>query len=140
MKILSLFLFLFVNISSLSAQDIETGKASFYSKRFHNRKTASGVVYTRDMLACAHRTYPFGTKLLVRNPKNDKEVIVEVIDRGPHRKSRIIDLSYLAAEQLDIVHHGVATVEVSEYIEDSTKTQNKIVVNSLQITSNTATW
>lgn len=119
MKILTtLSILLFSSILYLSAQNIETGKATYYGKRFNNKKTASGIIYKRDNLVCAHKTYPFGTKLLVKNPKNDREVIVEVIDRGPHQKGRIIDLSFAAAEALDIVHHGVATVEVSEYSDN----------------------
>lgn len=64
---------------------------------------------------CAHRTYPFGTKLLVRNISNGKEVIVKVIDRGPFAHGRVIDLSYEAARRLDMLRQGVASVEVSIY-------------------------
>lgn len=95
----------------------QTGKASFYGRKFHNRKTASGKKYKRDDMVCAHRTYPFGTRLLVKNPKNDKEVVVEVIDRGPFRKKRIIDLSYAAAKEIGMINHGIIDVEVSEYFE-----------------------
>ena len=97
--------------------EVKTGKASYYAKKFHKRKTASGALFDQHAFTCAHRTYPFGTKLVVRNPLNDKEVVVEVNDRGPFKKGRIIDLSLAAAKELDIVHHGVATVEVSEYFE-----------------------
>ena len=68
-----------------------------------------------DSLVCAHRTHPFGTKLLVRNLTNDKEVIVTVVDRGPYKKGRIIDLTYAAAEQLGMITKGVVAVEVSVY-------------------------
>ena len=68
-----------------------------------------------DSLVCAHRTYPFGTKLLVKNLTNDKEVIVTVVDRGPYKKGRIIDLTYAAAEQLGMITKGVVAVEVSVY-------------------------
>ena len=71
-----------------------------------------------DSLVCAHRTYPFGTKLLVRNLTNNKEVIVTVVDRGPHRKGRIIDLTYAAAEQIGMITKGVVAVEVSVYHPD----------------------
>lgn len=66
-------------------------------------------------MVCAHRTYPFGTKLLVKNITNGEEVVVTVIDRGPHRRGRIIDLSYAAAEKLGMINRGVVTVEVSIY-------------------------
>jgi len=54
------------------------------------------------------------TLLLVRNPKNNNEVIVKVTDRGPHTRNRLIDLSYYAAERLDIIRAGVAKVEVTK--------------------------
>lgn len=117
--IVSLFLFVLISITTY-AQDkdsYETGKASYYGKKFHNRKTASGIPYKNDAYTCAHKTYPFGTKLLVRNPKNDKTVVVEVTDRGPYRKGFLVDLSYIAAKELDIVHHGILQVQVSEYEE-----------------------
>lgn len=105
--------------SKKSTQEI--GKASFYAKKFHNRKTASGAPYKKDAYTCAHKTYPFGTMLLVKNPENNKEVVVEVTDRGPFKKGRIIDLSYIAAHDIDIIHHGIALVEISEYIEPAFK-------------------
>ena len=80
----------------------------------HGRKTSNGGTYHKDSLTCAHRTYPLGTLLKVRNPKNNKEVIVKVTDRGPHRKNLIIDLSYAAAKEIDIVRFGIAPVEISQ--------------------------
>lgn len=111
-------LFLLVYTTTAFAQNnidnqTQSGKASYYSKKFHNRKTASGEIYKKGDLICAHRTYPFGTKLLVKNLKNNKSVIVTVIDRGPFIKGRIIDVSYEAAKELGLIHHGVAKVEVS---------------------------
>jgi rare lipoprotein A len=55
----------------------------------------------------------------VKNLKNDKEVIVKVIDRGPYKKGRIIDLTFEAAKQLDMLDDGVVSVEVSVYHPDS---------------------
>jgi len=114
---LCLLLFSCIAASAQDKETAQTGKASFYGKKLHNRKTASGILYKKDFYTCAHRTYPFGTKLLVKNPSNNKEVIVEVTDRGPHRKGRIIDLSYRAAKDLGIIRHGIAAVEISKYIE-----------------------
>lgn len=101
--------------SLLCANAQQSGKASYYSKRATGAKTSSGIRLHHDSLVCAHRTYPFGTKLLVRNLTNDKEVIVTVVDRGPYRKGRIIDLTYAAAEQLGMITKGVVAVEVSVY-------------------------
>ncbi len=91
------------------------GKASYYSRRAHGARTSSGVRMHNDSLFCAHRTYPFGTLLLVRNVSNGREVIVKVVDRGPFTRGRIIDLSPAAAKALDMISVGVAVVEVSVY-------------------------
>lgn len=109
-----LFFFLFILISMSVVCSQESGYASFYSKRLHGRHTSDGGHYHNDSLTCAHKTYPFGTLLLVRNPKNNNEVIVKVTDRGPHTRNRLIDLSYYAAERLDIIRAGVAKVEITE--------------------------
>ena len=100
---------------SLSAQNVQTGKASFYAKKFSGRMTASGERLHHDSLTCAHRTYPFGTQLKVTNPSNGKTVIVRVTDRGPYVKGRIIDLSVRAAKELGIIAQGIAPVIVERY-------------------------
>lgn len=93
----------------------QRGKASFYSKKATGARTSSGEKVHHDSLTCAHLTYPFGTQLLVRNLSNGKEVVVTVNDRGPHRKGRIIDLSYEAARRLGIISQGIAAVEIMVY-------------------------
>lgn len=89
-------------------------KASYYANKFHGRKTASGELYHKDSLTCAHKTLPFGTILKVKNPKNDKVVVVRVTDRGPFIKGRAIDLSYAAAKKLGIVKYGIASLEYTK--------------------------
>ncbi len=93
----------------------QKGKATFYTRKWDGRKTASGERLYNDSLVCAHKTHKFGTLLLVKNPANGKEVVVKVIDRGPYVKGRIIDLSIRAARELGILNQGVAVVEVSVY-------------------------
>lgn len=93
----------------------QRGKASYYSKRANGARTSSGLLLHNDSLVCAHRTHPFGTKLLVKNLTNGKEVVVTVVDRGPHTKGRIIDLTYAAAEKIGMLAKGVVAVEVSVY-------------------------
>ncbi|MGI6231700.1 MAG: septal ring lytic transglycosylase RlpA family protein [Prevotella sp.] len=88
------------------------GKASYYSKRATGARAASGVRIHHDSLTCAHRTYPFGTLLKVKNLSNGREVVVKVIDRGPFSRNRIIDLSYGAAKELGMLSDGIAMVEV----------------------------
>jgi rare lipoprotein A len=66
-------------------------------------------------MTCAHRTYPLGTLLRVKNPQNGKYVIVKVTDRGPYSRRLMIDLSYRAAKELDIIRKGIAAVEITEF-------------------------
>lgn len=87
------------------------GKASYYADKFHGRSTASGEVFNQNKLTAAHRSLPFGTKLKVRNLKNNRSVVVVINDRGPFVEGRIIDLSYEAARQLDMLQDGIADVE-----------------------------
>ena len=111
LKFFVLILIFLIPFGFLIAQ--ETGIASFYGHKLTGRRTSDGNRYHPDSLTCAHKTYPFGTRLLVRNPKNNAEVIVKVTDRGPHTRNRLIDLSYAAARQLDIIRQGVALVEIT---------------------------
>ena len=103
------------HFSLLNAQGVQHGKASYYAHSFNGRKTASGERLHPDSLTCAHRTFPFGTMLKVYNPANGRSVIVRVTDRGPFVRGRIIDLSWRAAKELDIVSKGVAVVTVQKY-------------------------
>jgi len=89
----------------------EKGLASWYGKKFHGRRTASGEVYNMYAMTAAHKTMPIPSYARVRNPANGREIIVRVNDRGPFHAGRIIDLSYTAALRLGVLG-GVAPVEV----------------------------
>ncbi len=89
-----------------------SGKASWYGGKFHGRRSASGERFDCNNLTAAHRTLPFGTKLLVRNKRTGHSCVVKVSDRGPYSHGRVIDLSMGAAKQLNMISSGVATVEV----------------------------
>jgi len=71
----------------------ENAIASYYADMFHNRKTASGAKFDNNKFTAAHKKLPFGTKLKITNPTNNKSVVVTVNDRGPYVKGREIDLS-----------------------------------------------
>ena len=101
-------------LSVVYSQSPQQGKASYYSRSFSGRRTASGERLHPDSLTCAHRSYPFGTKLKVLNPVNGRSVVVRVTDRGPFVRGRIIDLSWRAAKELDIIAKGVAVVVVQK--------------------------
>jgi rare lipoprotein A len=91
----------------------ESVHATYYAKKFHNRKTSSGERYLKSAYTCAHKTLPFGTYLLVKNPDNGKEVIVKVNDRMSKRTKSGLDLSYAAADDLDIIRKGSGRLEIS---------------------------
>jgi rare lipoprotein A len=100
---------------------VERGLASWYGKKFHGRRTASGEVYNMYAMTAAHKTMPIPSYARVRNPKNGKEVIVRVNDRGPFHADRVIDLSYTAALKLGVLH-GVSAVEVERITHEDIRT------------------
>jgi rare lipoprotein A len=99
----------------------EKGLASWYGKKFHGRRTASGEAYNMYAMTAAHKTLPIPSYARVRNPANGKEVIVRVNDRGPFSPGRVIDLSYTAALKLGVLG-GVAPVEISRITQDDIRT------------------
>ena len=90
----------------------EEGRASYYADSLSGNPTASGEAYDKDALTAAHRTLPFDTTVLVTNLDNNKSVVVRINDRGPHSKSRIIDVSGAAAKQLGLMDSGTAKVRL----------------------------
>jgi len=99
---------------SHSVSSHAVGMASFYHRSFQGRRTASGETYDRHRLTAAHRTLPFGSRVLVTNLENGRSVVVEVNDRGPFRKGRVIDVSEEAARELGFYRAGTARVRVEE--------------------------
>jgi len=91
----------------------ERGVASWYGHPYHGRRAADGEIYDMDTLVAAHRTLPFQTMVRVRNLTNDKTVDVRIIDRGPFVNNRIIDLSHLAAQRVEMIGSGIAEVELT---------------------------
>ena len=77
----------------------ETGLASFYPG-----------IGKRGEMTCAHRSYPFGKRLLVSHGKVSIECRVN--DRGPFVRGRIIDVSTSAARALGMIQAGVVPVRV----------------------------
>ena len=93
------------------AVDISSGVVSWYGGKFHGRKTASGDRYDKNELTAAHKSLPFGTKVKVTNTRNGKSVVVEINDRGPFVKSRVLDLSQAAFNEIGHTNTGVMHVE-----------------------------
>ena len=88
------------------------GEASYYAEKFHGRKTANGEIFDMYKTSAAHKTLPFNTLIQVTNLENQKSVVVRVNDRGPYKKRRVLDLSYRAAQEIDLVSSGVVRVKV----------------------------
>ncbi|MGH9326257.1 MAG: septal ring lytic transglycosylase RlpA family protein [Terriglobia bacterium] len=88
------------------------GLASWYGYPYQGRPTANGEIYNMYAMTAAHRTLPFGTWVRAHDLDNGKSVDVRINDRGPFIPGRIIDLSYRAAEDLNMVGPGSAHVEL----------------------------
>lgn len=86
-----------------------TGIASYYAKNYSG-KTASGEKYDETKYTAAHRTLPFGTRVVVTDVRTKRSVTVRVNDRGPFIKGRVIDLSYAAAAEMRMQARGLAKV------------------------------
>jgi rare lipoprotein A len=90
----------------------QRGIASWYGKKFHGRLTSNGETYDMYAMTAAHKTLPLGVEVRVVNKRNGKSTVVRINDRGPFVAGRIIDLSYTAAQKLDVVEQGTAPVEI----------------------------
>ncbi|MCP2085956.1 UNVERIFIED_ORG: rare lipoprotein A [Paraburkholderia sediminicola] len=90
----------------------QIGRASWYGRGFHGRRTANGERFDMHALTAAHRTLPLGSYVRVTNPATSRSVVVRINDRGPYAHGRIIDLSMAAAAALDMRHAGTARVQI----------------------------
>jgi rare lipoprotein A len=96
----------------------QRGLASWYGKRFHGQKTASGETYDMYAMTAAHPTLPIPSYVRVTHVGNGRSVVVRVNDRGPFHPGRIIDLSYVAASRLGYIQAGSAQVEVESLLAE----------------------
>jgi rare lipoprotein A len=101
----------------------QRGIASWYGKKFHNRRTANTEIYNMYRLTAAHKSLPFNTLVEVLNLSNNRSVIVRINDRGPFVKNRIIDLSLKAAQKIDMAETGTAEVKIFILSRLKAKTQ-----------------
>ena len=130
-----------VNLPEVIVTPEVQGLASWYGPGFHGKKTASGAVYNQNELTAASPSLPFGTKLVITNLDNGKQVIVTVTDRGPYslevvdgkvkplyplkpHKTRIIDLSKAAMATLGGLHSGVIPIALSFFHQNSNTMEN----------------
>jgi len=108
--------------ANTKTSNVQEGYASYYAEEFHGRKTANGEIYDMNAFTAAHRALPFGTKVKVQNTNNGKIVVVRINDRGPFKAGRIIDVSYAAAKQLEMIGLGTAWVRL-EVLEAGSQTK-----------------
>jgi rare lipoprotein A len=127
-KFIALFTLLFFPLFLVAQEGvslfIQEGTASYYAPKFQGRRTASGELFHLDSLTAAHKLLPFGTVLRVTNQKNGKTVVVRVNDRLPNSSKRVIDLSYLAAQEVDMIREGLVQVKIEA---NSVSQMNKLV-------------
>jgi rare lipoprotein A (peptidoglycan hydrolase) len=115
-----------------------SGKASFYAHKFEGKRTSSGQRYRANERTAAHRTYPFGTLLEVTNQTNGSKTIVRVNDRGPHSKSRLLDVSYAAAKDLGLIGSGTAPVSIKViamgdgYLPEDESMDKEVILENLE--------
>jgi peptidoglycan lytic transglycosylase len=91
---------------------VEQGVASWYGDPFNGRRTSNGEIYDMHAFTAAHRTLPFNAVVRVTNLRNGKQTEVRITDRGPFVANRVIDLSYSAAQAIDMVGPGTAPVRL----------------------------
>ncbi|MEC5408795.1 septal ring lytic transglycosylase RlpA family protein [Paraburkholderia sp. MPAMCS5] len=99
----------------------QSGRASWYGRGFHGRRTANGERYDMHALTAAHRTLPLGSYVRVTNPTTSRSVVVRINDRGPYARGRVIDLSMAAANVLDMRHAGTARVKIEGLTQEEAR-------------------
>lgn len=112
MKFRFLFSLIALVLFSSCGNVTKTGLASYYADYYEGRTTANGEIFRQSKKTAAHKTIPFGTKVVVTNLKNNKSVVVRINDRGPFVNGRIIDLTKNAAKRIGMLNDGVANVKI----------------------------
>lgn len=111
--------------------DTLSGRASWYGNEFHGKQTSSGEAYDMYAMTAAHKTLPMNTVVRVTNEETGSHTVVRINDRGPFVESRIIDLSYSAANELGMVHKGgtSVTLEVLGFEPDEMRTIDMVALS-----------
>ena len=104
----------FIVVIDLQAQVGEKfyGRASYYADKFHGHSTSSGETYDRAEYTAAHRELPFNTIVEIVNTTNHRIAVVKINDRGPFAFNRMLDLSFAAAKDLELLGSGEAEIEM----------------------------
>lgn len=94
----------------------QRGVASWYGKRFHGQKTASGETYDMYAMSAAHPVLPIPSYARITSLRTGRQVVVRINDRGPFHSNRAIDLSYAAAHRLELIGTGSGEVEIDAIV------------------------
>lgn len=127
--ILCAFLFSVLTVSAQNYSPVERGMAVYYADYLEGQPTAYGEIYRKDQLTAAHRTHPAGTMLKVTRLDNRRSVIVRVNDRGAYCDGCVVDLSKIAALQLDLLRSGTAMVAV-EVVNNNNAIRNDLAARN----------
>jgi len=121
---IALLLFLAWELTAV-AEDTQKGRASWYSTKECGGITASGKPLNDNALTVAHKKLPFGTIIRVTNLRNNKSVVVTVVDRGPFKKGRIVDLTRFAFSQIAPLKEGVVPIQMEVVLLGKGKVVNR---------------
>lgn len=88
------------------------GLASYYHNSLHGLRTASGELYNKNKFMAAHKTLAFGSWVWVKDHNSPSTVVVKINDRLPANSTRLIDLSYRAAEEFKLLKMGLKKVTI----------------------------
>lgn len=104
----------------------QEGYASWYGAEFHNKSTANGAIFDKNLYTAAHRTLPMPSVIEVENLENGKKIVAVVNDRGPFTSndSRILDLSEQSANELGFIEAGTAYVRIKYLASETEKLRN----------------
>ncbi|MES3022525.1 MAG: septal ring lytic transglycosylase RlpA family protein [Pseudomonadota bacterium] len=94
----------------------QRGQGSWYGKKFHGQRTASGEIYDMYKMSAAHPTLPIPSYARVTSVASGRQVVVRINDRGPFHKGRVVDVSYTAAVKLGLLSSGSHEVSVERLL------------------------
>lgn len=110
-----------------------SGNVSWYGPQFHGKKTASGEIFDMNKLTAAHKTLPFGTRVLVENPRTGQSVVVKVNDRGPYAPGRVMDVSRESARRVGILLGGVVFMNCLALEEDDDQPADRSCTSGVDV-------
>jgi rare lipoprotein A len=120
------------NLLPRIARYLKQGIASWYGSDFHGKQTASGEIYDMYAMTAAHKTLPLLSYARVTNLENQRSVIVRINDRGPYHGNRVLDLSYAAAQKLDLEQAGTGAVEIKAIAPEQALAHLQNAANKLE--------